>query len=154
HRPRGRGGRRCRRRLPARHPRPLPHRPRVALRRGHAPLPRLPEGPEDDTARREGQHAREVLRHHERRRAQPTGTRGGEGAMKTTAVAAEDLRGVLAVPPLARREGRGRPLDLGESERLVRHMAAGGLTRFLYGGNAFLYHLTLAEYEELLAWLA
>src|SRR5262249_43128333 len=74
--------------------------------------------------------------------------------MKTTAVVLEDLRGVFAVPPLARRDGRGRPLDLGESERLVRHMAAGGLTRFLYGGNAFLYHLTLAEYEELLGWLA
>jgi len=33
-------------------------------------------------------------------------------------------------------------------------MAEGGLTRFLYGGNAFLYHLTLAEYEALLDWLA
>jgi dihydrodipicolinate synthase/N-acetylneuraminate lyase len=28
------------------------------------------------------------------------------------------------------------------------------LTRFLYGGNAFLYHLTLAEYQDLLGWLA
>ena len=28
------------------------------------------------------------------------------------------------------------------------------MTRFLYGGNAFLYHITLAEYEELLGWLA
>jgi dihydrodipicolinate synthase/N-acetylneuraminate lyase len=74
--------------------------------------------------------------------------------MKTSAVAAEDLRGVFAVPPLARREGRGRPLDFDESDRLVRHMAAGGLTRFLYGGNAFLYHMTLAEYDELLGWLA
>jgi dihydrodipicolinate synthase/N-acetylneuraminate lyase len=27
------------------------------------------------------------------------------------------------------------------------------MTRFLYGGNAFLYHITLAEYEELLGWL-
>ncbi|MBO0727476.1 MAG: dihydrodipicolinate synthase family protein, partial [Blastocatellia bacterium] len=26
-------------------------------------------------------------------------------------------------------------------------------TRFLYGGNAFLYHVTLAEYESLLDWL-
>jgi len=74
--------------------------------------------------------------------------------MKTTAVTADDLRGVFAVPPLARREDRGRPLDLEESGRLVRHMSAGGLTRFLYGGNAFLYHVTLGEYEELVGWLA
>ena len=33
-------------------------------------------------------------------------------------------------------------------------MAAGGMTRFLYGGNAFLYHATLAEYEQLLDWLS
>jgi dihydrodipicolinate synthase/N-acetylneuraminate lyase len=33
-------------------------------------------------------------------------------------------------------------------------MAEGGLTRFLYGGNAFLYHVSLAEYAELISWLA
>ena len=33
-------------------------------------------------------------------------------------------------------------------------MAAGGITRFLYGGNAFLYHISLADYEQLLDWLA
>ena len=33
-------------------------------------------------------------------------------------------------------------------------MTEGGLTRFLYGGNAFLYHLTLAEYAELLDWMS
>ena len=62
------------------------------------------------------------------------------GAMKTTAVTLEDLQGVFAVPPLARRPGAGRPLDLAENDRLVRHMSEGGLSRFLYGGNAFLYH--------------
>jgi dihydrodipicolinate synthase/N-acetylneuraminate lyase len=36
----------------------------------------------------------------------------------------------------------------------VRHMTGGGVTRLLYGGNAFLYHLTLAEYEATLGWLA
>jgi dihydrodipicolinate synthase/N-acetylneuraminate lyase len=74
--------------------------------------------------------------------------------MKTTPVGGQDLRAVFAVPPLARRDGRQRPIDFGENDRLVRLMAAGGLTRFLYGGNAFLYHATLAEYEELLGWLA
>lgn len=74
--------------------------------------------------------------------------------MKTTPVVASDLRGVFPVPPLARRPGPGRPIDFDENQRLVRHIAKGGLTRFLYGGNAFLYHVTLAEYEELLGWLA
>jgi 4-hydroxy-tetrahydrodipicolinate synthase len=61
-----------------------------------------------------------------------------------------DLRGVFAVPPLARKQDARRALDMAENERLVRHIAGGGVTRFIYGGNAFLYHLTLAEYEELL----
>jgi dihydrodipicolinate synthase/N-acetylneuraminate lyase len=74
--------------------------------------------------------------------------------MKTTPVTPDDLRGVFAVPPLSRKAGAGRPLDLPENERLVRHMASGGLTRFLYGGNAFLYHVTLTEYGELLDWLS
>ena len=75
-------------------------------------------------------------------------------AMQATPVVPDDLRGVFAVPPLARRTDARRSLDFEESGRLVRHMAEGGLTRFLYGGNAFLYHATLAEYEELLGWLA
>jgi dihydrodipicolinate synthase/N-acetylneuraminate lyase len=77
-----------------------------------------------------------------------------EPAMKTTPVALEDLQGVFAVPPLARAGGALRPLDFAANERLVRHMADGGLTRFLYGGNAFLYHVTLAEYAALLDWLS
>jgi len=74
--------------------------------------------------------------------------------MKTTPVTPDDLRGVFAVPPLCRKAGPGRPLDFAENDRLVRHMTSGGLTRFLYGGNAFLYHVTLAEYGELLDWLS
>ena len=74
-------------------------------------------------------------------------------SVNARAVGPEDLRGVFAVPPLARRADARRSLDFDESGRLLRHMSAGGITRFLYGGNAFLYHLTLAEYEELLGWL-
>ena len=37
---------------------------------------------------------------------------------------------------------------------MARHIEAGGITRYLYGGNAFLYHITLDEYEALLDWLA
>jgi dihydrodipicolinate synthase/N-acetylneuraminate lyase len=73
--------------------------------------------------------------------------------MKTTPVTLDDLRGVFPVPPLARKNTARRELDFAENDRLVRHMTAGGMTRFLYGGNAFLYHVTLAEYEQLLDWL-
>jgi dihydrodipicolinate synthase/N-acetylneuraminate lyase len=74
--------------------------------------------------------------------------------MKTTSVSPEDLRGVFAVPPLARRRDSSRSLDLAQNDLIVRHIKGGGITRFIYGGNAFLYHVTLAEYEELLEWLA
>lgn len=74
--------------------------------------------------------------------------------MKTSAITLADLQGVFPVPPLARANDARRSLDFAANEKLVRHIAAGGPTRFLYGGNAFLYHITLAEYEQLLEWLA
>jgi dihydrodipicolinate synthase/N-acetylneuraminate lyase len=74
--------------------------------------------------------------------------------MKTTPVTTEDLRGVFPVPPLARKNDAQRSIDFANNQRITRHIAAGGMTRFLYGGNAFLYHITLAEYEELLDWLS
>jgi dihydrodipicolinate synthase/N-acetylneuraminate lyase len=55
---------------------------------------------------------------------------------------------------LSRAPGKSRAIDFEESSRIVRHIAKGGITRFIYGGNAFLYHLTLDEYEQLLAWQA
>ena len=73
--------------------------------------------------------------------------------MKTTAVSIEDLQGVFPVPPLARKNDSSRAIDFEQNDRIVRHIAGGGLTRFLYGGNAFLYHITLAEYEALIDWL-
>ena len=63
------------------------------------------------------------------------------------------LSGVFAVPPLARRNDPRRTLDPDQNLRIVRHITDGGITRLLYGGNAFLYHITLAEYAELLHWL-
>jgi dihydrodipicolinate synthase/N-acetylneuraminate lyase len=74
--------------------------------------------------------------------------------MKTTQITLEDLRGVFPVPSLARKSDSTRSLDFAENQKIVDHLVAGGMTRFLYGGNAFLYHITLAEYEELLEWLA
>jgi dihydrodipicolinate synthase/N-acetylneuraminate lyase len=64
------------------------------------------------------------------------------------------LEGVFAVPPLARIPGKLRAIDFEQNSRIVRHIAQGGISRFIYGGNAFLYHLTLAEYEQLLEWQA
>src|SRR6267143_1208072 len=74
--------------------------------------------------------------------------------MKTTPIAPEDIRGVFAVPPLARRQDAARSLDLAQNDLIVRHISSGGITRLIYGGNAFLYLITLAEYEKLLEWLA
>lgn len=65
-----------------------------------------------------------------------------------------DLDGIFAVPPLPRRGDGRRTLDLDAAEQVARHIEAGGITRFLYGGNAFLYHATLAEFEMLAGWLA
>jgi len=73
--------------------------------------------------------------------------------MKTSRLSPQELHGVFSVPPLARAPGARRSLDFTESERLVRHMIEGGITRFVYGGNACLYHVTMAEYEALLEWL-
>jgi dihydrodipicolinate synthase/N-acetylneuraminate lyase len=64
------------------------------------------------------------------------------------------MRGVFAVPPLPRQHTSGAPIDFGESRKLVDHIAGGGVTRLLYGGNAFLYHVTLDEYGQLLDFLA
>lgn len=65
-----------------------------------------------------------------------------------------DLAGVYAVPPLARQAGARRALDLAANDAIRDHLVAGGVTRLLYGGNAFLYHVTLDDYEELVAWMA
>jgi len=73
--------------------------------------------------------------------------------MKTSSITPEDLRGVFAVPPLARHRDAARSLDLGQNDLIVRHLRRGRITRLIYGGNAFIYHVTLAEYEQLLQWL-
>jgi dihydrodipicolinate synthase/N-acetylneuraminate lyase len=74
--------------------------------------------------------------------------------MQRGSISADDLSGVFAVPPLARKNDARRAFDFDENDRLIRHITSGGITRLLYGGNAFLYHITLAEYEQLLDWLA
>lgn len=68
--------------------------------------------------------------------------------MRTQSLATSDFRGVFPVPPLCRDAKGG--IDFAETDKVVRHIAAGGIRNFLYGGNAFLYHISLAEYEALL----
>jgi dihydrodipicolinate synthase/N-acetylneuraminate lyase len=74
--------------------------------------------------------------------------------MTSGPIALQDLAGVFAVPPLPRRTDRKRSLNFDAAECVARHIEAGGITRYLYGGNAFLYHITLDEYEALVDWLA
>lgn len=74
--------------------------------------------------------------------------------MRTSALTTADFRGVFPVPPLCRNNDSRRSLNFAETEKVVRHIAGGGIVNFLYGGNAFLYHLTLAEYEALLDWMS
>jgi dihydrodipicolinate synthase/N-acetylneuraminate lyase len=74
--------------------------------------------------------------------------------MRTQPFSDHDPCGVFAVPPLARRNDSARTLDCVENRRIVDHIARAGITRLIYGGNACLHHLTLAEYEQLLDWLS
>jgi dihydrodipicolinate synthase/N-acetylneuraminate lyase len=74
--------------------------------------------------------------------------------MKTTISNGDLCAGVFAVPPLARHNDTARTLDFEQNNLIVSHILGGGITRLLYGGNAFLYHLTLPEFEQLLDWLS
>ena len=73
--------------------------------------------------------------------------------MKTSINFADDLCGVFAVPPLCRQDNTSRTIDFEQNRLVVDHISAGGITRLIYGGNAFLYHITLDEYASLLDWL-
>lgn len=73
--------------------------------------------------------------------------------MRTATITQRDLQGVFPVPPLSRRQDRRRTMDFKATARLMDYLAAGGITRVVFGGNAFLYHITLQEYEQLLEWL-
>lgn len=74
--------------------------------------------------------------------------------MKRSLQLPEELRGVFAVPPLCREDDKSRQIDFEQNDLVVRHIINGGITRLLYGGNAFLYHATLAEFGQLADWLS
>lgn len=65
----------------------------------------------------------------------------------------ENLSEIYPVPPLARKNDAKRSIDIAENDKLFRFLLKGGVTRFVYGGNAFLYQITMAEYAELTNWL-
>ena len=65
----------------------------------------------------------------------------------------QQLYDIYPVPPLARRNDAKRSLNIPENEKFFRFLRDGGITRFVYGGNAFLYQITLAEYADLTHWL-
>ena len=74
--------------------------------------------------------------------------------MPALGTTARDLCGVYAVPPLPRTAGARRTIDFDAARCVVEHIESGGITRFLYGGNAFVYHMSMDEYECLAGWLA
>jgi dihydrodipicolinate synthase/N-acetylneuraminate lyase len=74
--------------------------------------------------------------------------------MNRIPLSSDQLRGVFAVPPLARHNDSARSIDFEQNDLIVKHIHDGGITRLIYGGNAFLYHVTLAEFEALLEWLS
>jgi 4-hydroxy-tetrahydrodipicolinate synthase len=59
---------------------------------------------------------------------------------------------VYPVPPLARKRDSRRSLDFAQNEKILRHLKKNGVTNVVYGGNAFLYHITMREYRELIEW--
>ena len=67
--------------------------------------------------------------------------------------ASETSADVYPVPPLARKNDAKRSIDFAQNEQMLRYLQKGGIKNVIYGGNAFLYHATLAEYTELVDWL-
>jgi dihydrodipicolinate synthase/N-acetylneuraminate lyase len=78
---------------------------------------------------------------------------GGQTKTMSPARSPQNLAGVFAVPPLARKNDLSRGLDFQQNDLVVAHILSGGITRLIYGGNAFIYHISLSEFEELIEWL-
>jgi len=74
-------------------------------------------------------------------------------AAETTPHYPEQLFEIYPVPPLARHNDARRSLNFPENEKLFRFLKESAVTRIVYGGNAFIYQITMAEYTELTHWL-
>ena len=60
--------------------------------------------------------------------------------MKTSPVTEADLRAsILSVPPLSRKADF--TIDRDQNARLLAHLRSGGVSTFMYGGNANLYNM-------------
>jgi dihydrodipicolinate synthase/N-acetylneuraminate lyase len=57
-------------------------------------------------------------------------------------------KSVISVPPLPRRADLA--MDEAQNRRLLDHLRAGGVTTYLYGGNANLYNIGVTEFGALL----
>ena len=68
--------------------------------------------------------------------------------MSSPLTPSEFARSVVAVPPIAL-DAEGR-VAVEANRRLMAHIAAGGITTLLYGGNANLYHYGVALFREAL----
>ena len=74
---------------------------------------------------------------------------------KEDACSLEDLRGVFAVPPLARQADEGRKFDRLENDRIAHHISSRRHNPpRLWRQCFFSITLRLAEYEVLLEWLS
>lgn len=73
--------------------------------------------------------------------------------MKTDIVTPQDLRrSVISVPPLARNANLA--FNEAHNKALLDHMRDGGVTTYMYGGNANLYHMGISEFGPFLEMLA
>lgn len=72
--------------------------------------------------------------------------------MKTRFNPSDLTTSVIAVPPLAREEGLN--LSPQRNAALLRYMHAGGVSTYLYGGNANFYHLGMSDFAATLEMLA
>ncbi len=66
----------------------------------------------------------------------------------------QDTSGLFAVPPLARGTNAARTIDFEQNQRMVDHIARSGITRLIYGGNACMHHVSMAEFAQILEWLS
>jgi 4-hydroxy-tetrahydrodipicolinate synthase len=78
--------------------------------------------------------------------------RGKESLQRAAIGGSGEPPAVYPVPPLARKRDSRRSLDFVQNEKILQHLKKHGVTNVVYGGNAFLYHVTLSEYHELIEW--
>lgn len=69
-------------------------------------------------------------------------------------VSADDSYDIYPVPPVSWKSGSQRSLNMAENEKMFRFLVGQGVKRIVYAGNALVYHMTLAQYSEMVEWLS